>query len=300
MFVADWAPLPDIYVYDFRVALGDGRYLHNDYDYSKGYWWADYQSQVGAYYDKIWATYYLAEAFDFFISNSKEDFTDSRYKNVSFATIFPSRSGACASLLTGDYDSYAPWVVVKPNASDTQLGSSVSALVRRCPHRRDRRSRSWPTRTTPGTRSFTRWYGAASFPHNWSTPGARADHGACLGNARLARVRDLRSPSDDRRELPHAIGTGGARSPPKARCAAGMAEQLLARLSGRDRHQRSNPEKSDSSPVLLLDASGMPQKNPANPGAAAALQKYVDSIDLFRQITAFFEQPLGDSDLPNP
>ena len=109
LFAADSAPLPDVFAYDFRVALGDGRYLHNEFDYSQGYFWGDYQTQVGAYYEKIWATYYLAEAFDSFVSNSKEDFYDSRYKNVSFATVYPEQVRRLySSLLTGDLDTFAP------------------------------------------------------------------------------------------------------------------------------------------------------------------------------------------------
>ena len=38
IYTADYAPLPDVWLYDFRLALGDGRYLHNDYDYAQGYW----------------------------------------------------------------------------------------------------------------------------------------------------------------------------------------------------------------------------------------------------------------------
>ncbi len=57
---------------------------------------------------------------------------------------------------------------------------------------------------------------------------------------------------------------------------------------------------ADGSPVLTLDANGKAQENPANPGAKAALQKFVDNIDLFRQLTAKFEMPLGDEDLPQP
>ena len=121
---ADAIALPDIYLYDYRVLLGDGRYLHNDFDYSQGYWWGDYQTQVGTYYDKIWATYYLAEAFDYFISNAKEDFTDSRYKNVNFATVFPDQTRRLFNaLLTNDYDTYAPWVVPGTANNDTPEGT---------------------------------------------------------------------------------------------------------------------------------------------------------------------------------
>ena len=56
----------------------------------------------------------------------------------------------------------------------------------------------------------------------------------------------------------------------------------------------------DGTPQLTLDANGKPQKNPANPQAYSALVKYVDLIDLMRQITHTFEMPLGDGDLPQP
>src|SRR5258708_31070153 len=102
-----------MYSYDFQIGLGDGRYLHNDFDYSQGYFWSDYQTQVGTYYEKVWTIYYMAEAFDSFISNSKEDFTDGRYKNVNFATVYPTQMRRLfSSLMTNDYQTYAPWVVV--------------------------------------------------------------------------------------------------------------------------------------------------------------------------------------------
>jgi hypothetical protein len=109
LFIADPTPLP-ANTYDFKLGLGAGRYVHNDFDYSKGYWWADYQTQVGNYYDKIWATFYLSEAFDTFVSNAKEDFTDGRYKNVNFATVYPEQVRRLfANILTGDLVSFAPW-----------------------------------------------------------------------------------------------------------------------------------------------------------------------------------------------
>src|SRR5262249_21258421 len=50
LFIADSAPGPKGQ-YAFEIPLGPGRYVHNDFDYGKGYWWADYQVQVGTYYD---------------------------------------------------------------------------------------------------------------------------------------------------------------------------------------------------------------------------------------------------------
>ncbi len=78
---------------DFKIALGsgEGRYIHNDYDYSQGYYWADYQTQVGTAFEKQNATYYLTEAYNHFIANSKEDYVDGRYKNLNYASLYPNQ-----------------------------------------------------------------------------------------------------------------------------------------------------------------------------------------------------------------
>jgi hypothetical protein len=70
---------------------GEGRFLHNDYDYTKGYYWVYYQTQVGSYYEKTLAPYYLIEAYNQFISNSEDDYIDGRYKNLSYASLYPNQ-----------------------------------------------------------------------------------------------------------------------------------------------------------------------------------------------------------------
>jgi hypothetical protein len=76
-----------------NIALGDGegRFIHNDYDYSQGYWWSQYQKQVGSGYEKTMAPYYLTEAYNNFVSNSKDDYIDGRYKNLSYFSIYPNQ-----------------------------------------------------------------------------------------------------------------------------------------------------------------------------------------------------------------
>jgi hypothetical protein len=76
-----------------NISLGNGagRLLHNDYDYTQGYWWSDYQTQVGSFYEKFHAPYYLTEAYNNFISNSEDDYIDGRYKNLSYASIYPNQ-----------------------------------------------------------------------------------------------------------------------------------------------------------------------------------------------------------------
>jgi len=66
-----------------------GRLLNNSLDQSKGYYAVDYQLNVGSYYDKTLAVYMLTDSDDRFISQSRDDFQDGRYRNTSFATLFP-------------------------------------------------------------------------------------------------------------------------------------------------------------------------------------------------------------------
>jgi hypothetical protein len=76
-----------------NVALGNGqgRFLFNDYDYSKGYWWSEYQSQVGSYYEKADAFAYLLQAYNDFVSNQPQDYIDGRYKNLNYASLYPEQ-----------------------------------------------------------------------------------------------------------------------------------------------------------------------------------------------------------------
>ncbi len=76
-----------------NVALGNGqgRFLFNDYDYSKGYWWSEYQKQVGSYYEKADAFAYLLQAYNDFVSNQPQDYIDGRYKNLNYASLYPDQ-----------------------------------------------------------------------------------------------------------------------------------------------------------------------------------------------------------------
>ncbi len=310
VFAADPAPLPELYLYDFSVALGDGRYLHNDYDYSQGYFWGDYQTQVGSYYDKVWALYYLAEAFDSFISNSKEDFVDSRYKNVNFATVYPRQMQRLfGGLLTGDYATYAPWASPPANPDDTppitleypfwsdpvDIGTRPASSLLVDP------SYGWNTQINAMV------WGTMFFTTNWSSSFVHDARIAVLGGEdpqwaepEIFRFRD---PTSGLVYLAHKSGTEdvlgktvqigtGAR-------VLEWANHLLTVAYLVDRDVDGQPIlAADGTPTLVLDVDGLPQLDPTTPGAAAELARYVDTIDLYRQLITTFEHPLED--LPEP
>lgn len=121
-----------------QIALGDGegRFLHNDYDYTQGYWWADYQTQVGSFYEKRLAPEYLTEAYNRFISNSKDDYIDGRYKNLSYASIYPNQirrifanlMATQSATLSLDLGSAAQIFTVAPYTVPTSGGVGVSQV----------------------------------------------------------------------------------------------------------------------------------------------------------------------------
>ncbi len=97
----------------FTLKVGQGvRYLHNEYDYSKGYEWSDYLRWVGSYYEKIYVTYFLTEAYNNFLQNSRDDYVDGRDRNINYAKIYPEQMRRLtASLLQNDSTLYAPYVL---------------------------------------------------------------------------------------------------------------------------------------------------------------------------------------------
>ncbi|HET7544868.1 MAG TPA: hypothetical protein VFK05_33605 [Polyangiaceae bacterium] len=82
-----------------------GRLLNNSFDNSKGYYSVEYQRNVGSYYDKTIAAHLLTDCEDRFISQSRDDFQDGRYRNTSFTTLFPEgMRRLLANTLTEDED----------------------------------------------------------------------------------------------------------------------------------------------------------------------------------------------------
>ena len=86
------------------VAYG-GRLLNNSLDHTKAYYDVEYDYNVGSYYDKTLVSYLLTDSVDRFISESRDDFQDGRYRNTSFATLFPEGvRRLLANTLTEDED----------------------------------------------------------------------------------------------------------------------------------------------------------------------------------------------------
>lgn len=313
IYVADPVPLPEQYpgLYEFEIPLGPGRYVHNDFDYSQGYFWSDYQTQVGSYYEKIWATFYLAEAYDFFLSNSKEDFTDGRYKNVSFATIFPEQVRRLyGSLFTGDLESYAPWVV--PTAGQDIPPASVEYprwFDASGPMARPSNARLLDPNNAFNEQLFGMVWGSVFFPTNWSQSWINEARIAVFASDQVDwpdhETYAFRDPESGMTYKAHAVGTEnmvgkqvqrgvGARMLEWANWLAYVAYLVEVDPQG---NPVTNP---DGTLNYVLGSDGRPQPDPSTPGADGVLRKYVDNLDIMRQLTSEFSRPLGDADLPDP
>jgi len=310
IYVADSVPLPASTAYDFNVALGTGRFVHNDFDYSQGYWWGDYQKQVGSFYDKIWAVYYLSEAFDSFISNSKEDFIDGRYKNVNFATVYPEQTRRIfGALLTGDTEAIAPWAETAPG------GQGIPAAKLTYP--------SWHLVDSVGTRPatpklvdpafgfneqlYTMVWGTMLLPTTWSRSFINDARITALASEQIGwpalETYTFIDPATSITYKAHTTGLEklfgvdheksiGARMLEWANNLVLEAYIVETDTGG---FYLFNP---DGTPKLKLKA-GKPQINPDFPGADTALKRYVANIEVMRQLVTTFVMPL-ESSLPAP
>jgi len=152
-------------------------------------------------------------------------------------------------------------------------------------------------------------WGAMYFPTNWSQSwinDARitvltADQAGWPANETYVYY----DPPSGMTYRAHAIGTetlmGGDHQRGIGARVLAWANHLLTYAYLVQRDAGGNPVLNpDGSPILLRDAAGRPQKDPTHVGADAVLQKYVDTIDIFRLLTAEFSRALDESDMPQP
>ena len=66
-----------------------GKLVENRLDEDQGEYSANYTINAGSYYDKIWSSMMMTESVDNFISDSRGDFVDARYRATSLADLLP-------------------------------------------------------------------------------------------------------------------------------------------------------------------------------------------------------------------
>ncbi len=93
-----------------NVSYG-GRPMENALATNKGEYNSEYVINCGTYYDKAYTAIMFTESVDNFISASRRDFLDPRYRAVSIADVFPEGYRRwLANNLTGDFDIKSPRV----------------------------------------------------------------------------------------------------------------------------------------------------------------------------------------------
>jgi len=296
--------------YGFHLPLGAGRYIFDDFDYTKGYYWSDYQSQAGSYWEKIWATWYLAEAFDTFISNSKEDFTDGRYKNLNFATVFPNQVRRLyGALFTGDAGTYSPW------AKTTGTGPIPAATPVYPPWSARNMSVAPPAdamRIDPdwawNEQLYAMVFGALFFPTDWSNAWVDMARIAVTGADQIqwpaAETYAFRNPATGLVYRAHSTGTetvlGKTRQKSIGARMLEWANHLTELAYKVERHPDGTAKYAlDHTLILSLDADGHPQLDADNEGADIILAGYVENVDLMRELTStFFRDAPGQIEQP--
>ncbi|MFP6684725.1 MAG: hypothetical protein VB934_08435, partial [Polyangiaceae bacterium] len=73
----------------FGKVTAGGKYVESKLSEDKGEFDSNYTINAGSYYDKTSVSYLMTESEDNFISDSRSDFVDGRYRAVSLADLFP-------------------------------------------------------------------------------------------------------------------------------------------------------------------------------------------------------------------
>jgi Met-zincin len=101
-----------------NVAFG-GRPIENALANGFGEYDSDFTINAGSYYEKAWTAMLMTESVDNFISDSRRDFTDARYRAVSMADLFP--------------DGYRRWLSTYLTGDESLKGARVAATAQGAP-----------------------------------------------------------------------------------------------------------------------------------------------------------------------
>ena len=95
-----------------------GKLVENRLSEDQGEFDSNFTMNAGSYYDKVWAPYLMTESEDNFISDSRSDFVDGRYRAVSLADLFPDGFRRwMANSLTNDKTINGAWLAASASGS---------------------------------------------------------------------------------------------------------------------------------------------------------------------------------------
>ncbi len=96
-----------------------GRPVENALADDKGEYDSQFTVNAGSYYDKLYTAMLMTESVDNFISDSRRDFVDARYRAVSIADLFP--------------DGYRRWLATNLTGDDEMKGARIAMDARNLP-----------------------------------------------------------------------------------------------------------------------------------------------------------------------
>jgi hypothetical protein len=99
----------------FETFSSGGKLVENQLDPTKGDYESDYTLNAGSYYDKAWSAMMMTESVDNFISDSRGDFVDKRYRATSLADLLP--------------DGYRRWLANSLTNDEFLKGARIAADV---------------------------------------------------------------------------------------------------------------------------------------------------------------------------
>ncbi len=105
-----------------------GHLLENSLAMNQGDYDVDYEENCGSYYDKINAAILLSLSEDRFISQSRQDFYDARFRSVGMADVLPDAwRRVIGNALTGDRSILAPQVTATETANGPAPNTTKTA-----------------------------------------------------------------------------------------------------------------------------------------------------------------------------
>jgi hypothetical protein len=150
-----------------------GHPLENALSTTNGDFDVEYIENAGSYYDKINTAILLAESEDRFVSQSRKDFYDARFRAVGLADVVPDGfRRVLANALTGDRSLLAPRVEASSTGQpvlDTSASTTSDPMANRYPARPLGWPSFWPTAgpeicfSTQGRNACTNYAGDGSF-----------------------------------------------------------------------------------------------------------------------------------------
>lgn len=113
----------------YRNVQFGGHLLENRLCEDCGDYDSEYTMNAGSYYEKLYTAYLLTESVDNFISDSRGDFLDGRYRAISMADLFPDGFRRwLGNNLTGDDYTKAPRLLLNGDKAQTDGDGYLDAI----------------------------------------------------------------------------------------------------------------------------------------------------------------------------